>query len=924
MNKKLLWTLALPAVLASCSQDDLISEGITNNAPQGKAISGVTFTIAKNGSDANADTRAEWVDNKISFEQGDLVSLFWLGEDGYTQNNTNGTFNYAAPTSIATGALNGRSNAVFRTEDGATFTAEAVVYEGYNLLVYPGDTKHVEDQQIVVSLPTTQDASEDFTENVIYVGDSILHIHQPALNRVDATKVIGGYYNAYGNLGDTEDPNTSGYAHGIQTGVKLLSSLLNMNLRIINTNATDVKIQKVVLRTINHTSEKMFATSGNLVADAGSLTYGGTAVPAKFTSNVKGNVSTNITEYRDPWFAATTTGATEEITLDCEDVETVKGGTKVTMLLLPADLTNIASATNTAGVQPVLDVYTNYGVVRVGGNVESGDAHSNCIFESDGVTYAADNDNEALQDIVTNTANYVVRTEMPSTNSSKAYYYFKSGVSMTRVINVDMQKANIQDQHVKNTEELNSILNAAVAKKNASYDSSNPLRIYLDYNMNSSLTTGSFTLTNFEGIDAFVEEFDEDALSFFVGDCINVPGYTATLNTVIVNTTSETVLKNIPGLPTTVTLTIPASSKINAVANGNRKDGDVVIENAIINQTTITVPQYAEIKLQSNGDATTGAKYTVHYTAGADIDVTNLRPGTYGTIDYTAENQDNLNSALAAGANYVTVKDITSAFFAGGINAATATLPANLYGDGVTIVFDHCGNWSETISTSGSKKIEAKTIVLTNGTTYSNLTNATVENIIVESETATLGIPTDNSNPYITKADITGIWVKAGSTVAINNLDLRNATVQIDADATATIAGSTDQSFAPKNFYVYGTASFAGSNGQLREEVFVYNNRGQIQSINYVTDSHCLVTGALELDADLAYQHVAVGAETAITTTNDDIIGLGFNKVYVTNDDQATNTENLQFITTRAINAGDKTSWNGNFSNLGWGNTIPW
>ena len=59
-------------------------------------------------------------------------------------------------------------------------------------------------------------------------------------------------------------------------------------------------------------------------------------------------------------------------------------------------------------------------------------------------------------------------------------------------------------------------------------------------------------------------------------------------------------------------------------------------------------------------------------------------------------------------------------------------------------------------------------------------------------------------------------------------------------------------------------------------------------------------------------------------TVNDDIIGLGFNKVYVTNDDQATNTENLQFITTRAINAGDKTSWNGNFSNLGWGNTIPW
>lgn len=46
MNKKLLWTLVLPAALASCNQDDLLSEGISNT-PEGKAISGVTFTIAK-------------------------------------------------------------------------------------------------------------------------------------------------------------------------------------------------------------------------------------------------------------------------------------------------------------------------------------------------------------------------------------------------------------------------------------------------------------------------------------------------------------------------------------------------------------------------------------------------------------------------------------------------------------------------------------------------------------------------------------------------------------------------------------------------------------------------------------------------------------------------------------------------------------
>ena len=182
---------------------------------------------------------------------------------------------------------------------------------------------------------------------------------------------------------------------------------------------------------------------------------------------------------------------------------------------------------------------------------------------------------------------------------------------------------------------------------------------------------------------------------------------------------------------------------------------------------------------------------------------------------------------------------------------------------------------------------------------------------------------TPDGTRLITKDDITGIWVKAGSTVTINNLDLSTATVQIDADATATIAGSIHQSVAPKYFYVFGTASFAGSNNQTDEEVFNFNTAGKIFSIDRIA-GNCLVTGALELATDLAYDNVAVGAKTAITTTNDDIIGLGFNKVYVTSDDQATNTENLQFITTRAINASDKTSWNGNFSNLGWGNTIPW
>lgn len=52
-----------------------------------------------------------------------MISLFWLGEDGYTQNNTTGEFTYASPASDLTDGtpVVGKSNAIFRTEDGSNF-----------------------------------------------------------------------------------------------------------------------------------------------------------------------------------------------------------------------------------------------------------------------------------------------------------------------------------------------------------------------------------------------------------------------------------------------------------------------------------------------------------------------------------------------------------------------------------------------------------------------------------------------------------------------------------------------------------------------------------------------------------------------------------------------------------------------------------
>ena len=852
MNKKLLWTLVLPAALASCNQDDLLSEGISNT-PEGKAISGVTFTIAKNGSEAG--TRAAWVDNKLSFEKGDLISLFWLGNDGYTQNDITGTFDGTATILPDAAGVTGNSNAIFRTEDGSNFSAEAVVYEGYNLLVYPGNTSHVDPKPVVVGLPQEQKADEDFTKNVVYIGDSILHIHQPAYNAT-AKK----YYNLYGAVATSDDPNTSGYAHGIKTGVKLLSSLLNMDFRIINTNAKDVKIEKVVLTTKAGTNA-IYSVEGNLVP-------GSTTDVISANANLSGK-----TQYRNPWYTGTEN--VTSVTLNCENIQTDMAGTKVTMLLLPADIESL-----TDDNQPVLKVYTNYGMVQIGGENKAESTQSNCIYKENGVDYAAASDDEALQEIVENTANYMVTTEVPSKNNSKATYKFNSGVSMTRVINVDMQKANIQGQEVSNTEELNAILSAAV-QSSKTYATGEELTVVLKADKD-----GNFELTNYDGLNAFVQKFGAGALTLIADGVTNV----------IVNTTEATELQNIEGLPATVTLTIPATSKISKVKNGTTAAYTIV--NPIINQSVITVPAKAIITLKNN------AKGTVHYTDGATINVTDLTASIYGIIDYTASSYENLKKAMNKGVNNVTLKNITSGFFAGGIDATDATYPAVSRG-GITLVFDNCGNLNETISTSAQNALKASTIILTNGTSYPDLKNATVGKIIVESETATLG----SSNSTAQNMRDTEIIIKAGTTT-IDNLAL--GTLEVAAGATANVG---TKAVAPAKFYVYGTASFAGDNQQQNGKVYTLTN-GKISGIAAIT-GNCLVTGSLELKSDLAYEKVAVSETTAITVA-EGVTGLGYKTyVYVTKDAQAQGTANLKFLEVAGATV-YKISWNGNWSDLGW------
>ena len=188
--------------------------------------------------------------------------------------------------------------------------------------------------------------------------------------------------------------------------------------------------------------------------------------------------------------------------------------------------------------------------------------------------------------------------------------------------------------------------------------------------------------------------------------------------------------------------------------------------------------------------------------------------------------------------------------------------------------------------------------------------NATVKNIIVESETAVLGYKGAKATDM--KGGFANIQIKTGTTT-INNLDLTGATLQVDADATANVGTAT---VAPDNFYVFGTATFAGSN-RYKDGVFDYDEKDRLMIVDKI-DGNCLVTGSLELAKDLAYKQVAVSETTKITVAKG-VIGLGFSdRVYVTKDEQATGTANLKYDERTPMSASRKSSWTGVFSNLGW------
>lgn len=148
-TKHLLTAIALPALLAACTADELAT--VDNSAKTDLANRPVVENVKLTFGEAN--TRAVQGDkfNTISFVKGDKVGA--LQVDKYNGANDDPIQRYY----IQQNAIN--TNYVFETQDGVSFGAEAYMTEGNYVFYYPFNGVRTRNQ-ILTDLPTEQELTK--------------------------------------------------------------------------------------------------------------------------------------------------------------------------------------------------------------------------------------------------------------------------------------------------------------------------------------------------------------------------------------------------------------------------------------------------------------------------------------------------------------------------------------------------------------------------------------------------------------------------------------------------------------------------------------------------------------------------------------------------------------------------------------------
>ena len=238
-TKHLLWTMALPALFAACSSEDVFEAGQADQTVGRKLLNDITFTLD------GADTRFDRGESGWSISEGDAFGACLVDVYSEDENAKRPVENYKLAKYIQT-----NYQYAYDKSSGA-WTTPARMVEGNYLFYAPFNENHLGRTPMEVIVPVSQQLD------------------------VDANGVVDPY-SAINNVIKTGNPFFVGYqflpAENQEKSIKLsLRPIFAMpEISVKNDKAEDVTIKKVVIKTANNFDVKadLKITNSETVASA--------------------------------------------------------------------------------------------------------------------------------------------------------------------------------------------------------------------------------------------------------------------------------------------------------------------------------------------------------------------------------------------------------------------------------------------------------------------------------------------------------------------------------------------------------------------------------------------------------------------------------------------------------------------------------
>lgn len=495
-SKILLSTLLGGALLSACSTDDAFE--INNKVAEKATPAAPVFTVSFEDDEL---TRAEMGDKGITWEKGDLMSLY---HGGGQLIDATGSFEKLAANNdnfYPTGVYAYTRNAIYVSKEGSEgqneFSTQSMVLPGAAVMIFPADTAMKDRQSVnpIIKLETEQD--ETTKNRTPFISEVIEITNADDLNEKD-------------NNGDLKNPNTAGYGRNYDVVMRRIGAMLRLSLEATGTKKIDdagvpsVTFKKVSIETDGaypFTKEleiEIGQKRGQLDKD-GNVTYEPTDPIVgtntkdhpywKYTPWIKPRGAKGSNEYKSPSISTTDIRTREELP------------TAYFTLLLPEDrdetvlkkeleenVPGVTAFKKPAFTKTTITVLTNYGTVTL---EDKADAKQEDGFWGKGTPRVHMSMNNGLAEFLTVGFSEYKKTEFEGQYTGQ----LKANMG-TRYLSVDLSNLNMNGLHITNEQDLinvNKVLKVVGVKGLGN-------AFYLDGD-----EKGEFTITDPEAYTAYQE-----------------------------------------------------------------------------------------------------------------------------------------------------------------------------------------------------------------------------------------------------------------------------------------------------------------------------------------------------------------------------------------------------------------------------------